>query len=138
MEETHLIFEIGENKKNGVLRNIFANVLLVMDDALNSKNKDLNDNQDESINEIYQQIEAMAITPKPNATLSIAQINRQRHIDDQIKELQEKYLLKEQYMKSHKPSLRRLDNKNKFYYHSRLPKLSKNYRMNNKFRYNRW
>ena len=72
-----------------------------------------------------------------NLSKSMAE-RRQERMKKELEELEKRYLEKELYLKANKPATRRLNNRNKFSYHQRSPKLSKNYRMNTKFRYNRW
>ena len=123
------------------MKHFLSSVLLVVDDALTTSHDDENDT--ERSDDIYQQIESISSVLKiyhnQSASLKKSIANRrQEQMKNELEELQKRYLEKELYLKANKPARRRLNNSNKFRYHQRLPKLSKNYRRDTRYRYNRW
>ena len=88
-----------------------------------------------SYRDYRQQIESFWVT---SSLVNSVNNRRQEREKKELEELTKRYLEKEQYIKANKPSIRRMNNINKFRYHQQLPKLSKNYRMNTKYKYNRW
>eukprot|EP01083_Nonionella_stella_P234178 824458_1 len=125
-----------ENKKHISLKDIFTNVLLVVDDALTVNANDINTNNETE--DIYQQIGRVYVA-NVNKSRQIGITTRRPNTINGIQQLQEENKIKNQYYKTRKPALRRQYNKNKFYFHSMAnAKLHKTYKMNNRYRYNRW
>mmetsp|Transcript_130 Transcript_130/g.110 ORF Transcript_130/g.110 Transcript_130/m.110 type:complete len:125 (-) Transcript_130:196-570(-) len=110
------------------MKQILSNVLMVVDDALNISD-DANDAETVMIFQIAEVIESLSTVPVKSPTMRIVQDRRQERMKNELEELEQRYLEKEQYIKANKPMTRRLNNSNKFRYHQRSPKLSRTYRM---------